>query len=423
MRFIHRAMGLILGVTVLSTVFVSVAQAVPSFARQTGMACVSCHANNFPALNAFGRSFRAQGYTMRGAADLIEGEGISLPAELKASLITKLRYQVDGSVDGGRGEVQWPDEAALLIGGRASENIGFLLEAGMGPQEGEGAFHLQDTNGDGVIDENDEQEVGSDVTGNFLSFKAHFNASDNIAAVLFGTDGLGVGYGMELMNTGLQRSQRPIENRAGYSAAQRLGTASGEATGLALVYHTNNLMVNYSHWAPTWGNVNANILGGLGHYLRVNYFINASGWDMGFGANVMDGSIKVGANDPAEEVHVASSGVDFQALGEIGSMPAEFYLSYGIAPKGSDTARETYNNSTTDDATAYGLLGKLGVTANTSLYAGYGSTDYGSTTISDATIGLQYMLAQNAKLELYNVTSDSGDDADDYTMLMLFAGF
>lgn len=423
MRFIHKAMGLLLGVTVLSTVFVSVAQAVPSFARQTGMACVSCHANNFPALNSFGRSFRAQGYTMRGAADLIEGDGMSLPADLKASLITKLRYQVDGSVDGNRGEVQWPDEAALLIGGRASENIGFLLEAGIGPQEGEGAFHLQDSNGDGVIDENDEQEVASDVTGNFLSFKVHFNASDNLAAVLFGTDGLGVGYGMELMNTGLQRSQRPIENRAGYSAAQRLGTASGEATGLALVYHSNNLMVNYSHWAPTWGNVNANLLGGLGHYLRVNYFVNAGGWDMGFGANVMDGTIEVGATDPAEEVNVASSGVDFQALGEVGSIPAEFYLSYGLAPKGSATAPETYNNSSTDDATAYGLLGKFGVTSNTSLYLGYGSTDYGPTTISDSTIGLQYMLAQNAKLELYNVSSDSDDDADDYTMLMLFAGF
>ncbi|MFO7593875.1 MAG: hypothetical protein R6X15_07540 [Pseudomonadota bacterium] len=423
MRFIHKAMGLILGVTVLSTVFVSVAQAVPSFARQTGMACVSCHANNFPALNAFGRSFRAQGYTMRGAADLIEGDGMSLPAELKVSLITKLRYQVDGSVDGNRGEVQWPDEAALLIGGRASENIGFLLEAGMGPQEGEGAFHLQDTNGDGVIDENDEQEVGSDVTGNFLSFKTHFNATDNIAAVLFGTDGLGVGYGMELMNTGLQRSQRPIENRAGYSAGQRLGTASGEATGLALVYHSNNLMVNYSHWAPTWSNVNANVLGGLGHYLRVNYFMNVSGWDMGFGANIMDGTIEVGANDPAEEINVASSGVDFQALGEIASMPAELYMSYGMAPKGSETAPETYNNSTTDDATAYGMLGKLGVIPNTSVYLGYGSTDYGSETISDATIGVQYMLAQNAKLELYHVSSDSDDDADDYTMLMLFAGF
>lgn len=429
MQYIKKVLSLLFGGAIVSTLLVTTAEAVPSFARQTGMACVSCHTSNFPALNPFGRSFRAQGYIMRGAADLVEGEGLSIPADLKASLITKLRYQVDGSVDGGRGEVQWPDEAALLIGGRASENIGFLLEAGLGPQEGEGAFHLQDSNGDGVIDENDEQEVASDVTGNFLSYKAHFNASDNIAAVLFGTDGLGVGYGMELMNTGLQRSQRPIENRSGFSAAQRLGTASGGATGLALVYHTNNLMVNYSHWAPTWGNVNANILGGLGHYLRLNYFMNAAGWDMGFGANWMGGTIETGADEEGAagsdyaETNIASSGVDFQALGDLGSMPAEIYLSYGIAPKGSASSPEHYNASTTDDKTAYGLLGKLGVASNTSLYLAYGSTDDGTDEVSDTTIGLQYMLAQNAKLELYNVASDSDDDADDYTMLMLFAGF
>jgi hypothetical protein len=398
------------------------------------MACVSCHANNFPALNPFGRAFRMQGYTMRGAADLVEGEGLSIPADLKASLITKLRYQVDGSVDGGRGEIQWPDEAALLIGGRASENIGFLLEAGLGPQEAEISWDA-DTDGDGTITAAERDayidggHASGDVTGNFLSFKAHFNATNNIAAVLFGTDGLGVGYGMELMNTGLQRSQRPIENRKGFSAGQRLGTASGGATGLALVYHTNNLMLNYSHWAPTWGNVNANVLGGLGHYLRLNYFINAAGWDMGFGANWMGGTIKTGADEEGApgsdyaETNIASSGVDFQALGELGSMPAEIYLSYGIAPKGSASSPEHYNASTTDDKTAYGLLGKLGVASNTSLYLAHGSTDDGTDEVSDTTVGLQYMLAQNAKLELYNVNSDSDNDADDYSMLMLFAGF
>lgn len=427
MHFMRKASSLFLGATVLSSVLVTEAQAVPAFARQTGMACVSCHANNFPALNSFGRSFKSQGYTMRGAAPMVEGEDMSIPADLKASVITKLRYSLDGGVDGGRGEIQWPDEAALLIGGRASENIGFLLEAGLGPQEGEATFHLTDTNGDGSIDNLDEQEVVSDVTGNFLSFKAHFNVTDNFSAVLFGTDGLSVGYGMELMNTGLQRSQRPIENRKGFSAGQRLGTASGAATGLAMVYHTGNLMVNYSHWAPTFGNVNANILGGLGHYLRVNYFVNASGWDLGFGANVMDGTIEVGATDAVmQEYNVASSGVDFQALGTLGNMPAEFYLSYGVAPKGTATAanqHDVYNTSLTDDHTAYGLLGKVGVASNTSVYLAYAADDDGTNEVNDTTIGLQYMMAQNAKLELFNVSNSTDNDSKDYTMLMMFAGF
>src|ERR1700724_64906 len=39
------------------------AQAVPSFARQTGMACEACH-TVFPELTHFGRIFKANGYTL-----------------------------------------------------------------------------------------------------------------------------------------------------------------------------------------------------------------------------------------------------------------------------------------------------------------------------------------------------------------------
>ena len=69
------------------------AEAVPAFARQTGMPCMSCHFQNFPALNSFGRNFRAKGYTMQGLQTMIEGEDLSLPSTLNASVITKIRYQ------------------------------------------------------------------------------------------------------------------------------------------------------------------------------------------------------------------------------------------------------------------------------------------------------------------------------------------
>src|SRR5579871_2701142 len=39
------------------------ANAVPSFARQTGMACEACH-TVFPELTHFGRMFKANGYTL-----------------------------------------------------------------------------------------------------------------------------------------------------------------------------------------------------------------------------------------------------------------------------------------------------------------------------------------------------------------------
>ena len=41
------------------------AYAIPSYARQTGLACSSCH-YSFPELTPFGRNFKLNGYTMVG---------------------------------------------------------------------------------------------------------------------------------------------------------------------------------------------------------------------------------------------------------------------------------------------------------------------------------------------------------------------
>jgi len=422
---------------VCSTFFSQVANAVPAFARQTDVPCAGCHFQNFPALNSFGRNFRANGYTLTGSQKKIEGDDISLPATLNASIITKIRYQKQGSDN--RGEIQWPDEAALLVGGRLSEDVGFLMELGMGPQEadtGTGAISCVDGAGapvaitaPGAICKAD---TGSgDATGNFLSTKIHFNVTDNIAVIPFSTDGLGVGYGFELLNTGVQRSQRPIENRKGFSAGQMLGTASGGATGIALVYHTDELFVNYTHWAPVWGNVDAEPMGGLVHYLRAAYMPSIGGWDMGVGFSMISGTMDVGDVDPATEVMVDSWGIDAQAQGDVGDMPLGVYLSYGATPKSPTSgALNAYNASTVDDSTALGFVAKLGVIpGKTQVYLGYGSLDKDAKSVADLTIGVQHMVDQNIKLELYNVSSDAedttgaDDKSKDYTMLMLFAGF
>jgi len=51
-------------VLVATTVFPRVADAIPSFARQTGLECSACH-NAYPQLNEFGRNFKLQGYTLQ----------------------------------------------------------------------------------------------------------------------------------------------------------------------------------------------------------------------------------------------------------------------------------------------------------------------------------------------------------------------
>ncbi len=406
------------------------AEAVPAFARQTGMPCMGCHFQSFPALNSFGRSFRAKGYTMQGIQTMLEGEDLSLPSNLNASVITKIRSQIKDNDDGNRGEVQWPDEAALLIGGRAADKIGFLMELGLGSggaDIGDGSLSCTDASGNPAPPLGDLSNCTANTgTGStdstFLSTKFHFVVGESFGIIPFSTDGLGVGYGFEMLNTGQQRSQRPIENRRGFSAAQLLGTASGEATGIAFVYETPDWFVNYSHWTPTWGNIHANIFGGLAHYLRAAYTPNFGGWDTGFGISYMTGSVEIGKTDPADEFFVDGWGIDLQTQGMAGSMPLGLYASYGVAPKSSATEVNHYNDSLTEDATAYGLLAKLEVISGTSIYIAHSSIDVGTTT-SSSTLGAQQMLAQNVKIELYFVNSDSNDLGSDHTMLMLFAGF
>jgi len=188
------------------------ASAVPAFARQTGMPCAACHFQHYPALNDFGVMFKTNGYTMIGAQGKVEGKDLSLPDTLNASLVTKIRYQKsngDGKTGTDKGELQFPDEGALLIGGRAGEHAGFLLELQL-PEGDESAFASF------------RMPIVYDLGGTALS------------VVPFTTDAGGAAYGFELLNTGAMRMQRVLEDRNTTSAQQFIGTATA-AQGIALV--------------------------------------------------------------------------------------------------------------------------------------------------------------------------------------------
>jgi len=106
-------------------------EAVPAFARQTGAACLNCHFQAIPRLTAFGRNFKIGGFRDMGEQALLEDDHLSLPAVFNASLLFKARINVSNTAGGGFGGldksgIQWPDEAAFLVGGRYGSNIGGL---------------------------------------------------------------------------------------------------------------------------------------------------------------------------------------------------------------------------------------------------------------------------------------------------------
>ena len=376
------------------------ASAVPAFARQTGMACNSCHYQHFPTLNAFGRAFKAGGYTMVGGQSLIEGDFLSLPSTLNASLITKIRYQkTDGDSDTGtnKGEFQFPDEAALILGGRIGEHIGFFLESSL-----------------------------KDGDSNFASFKMPFTYTvgndTKLAVIPFTTDAAGAAFGFELLNTGAVRINRAIEHREQISAQQFLGTDTA-ATGIAFVVHRELYHANYTMWANNHGDTDA---GPYLHYARLAVTPTYAGWDLGAGVQWWGGTSK---NNSADNLYEKADAwaIDAQAQGLVGSFPLGVYLSYGKAGKSdAGEAANIFNPNTTEDTDAFALLVELGVIPNRlTLDLGYltgnaathadaragmlGNTATGSQ--SAVTIGANFQLTQNVNL-VWNSSFHSGDTFD-----------
>ncbi|MES9992021.1 MAG: hypothetical protein ABW098_08710 [Candidatus Thiodiazotropha sp.] len=402
------AMGVLL--LIGSFVIPDDASAVPAFARQTGMPCSACHFQHFPALNSFGRSFRSGGYTLTGGQGMIEGDDISLPLMLNASVITKLRYvKSNGNTNAGTdyGVIEWPDEAALLVGGKLAKDAGFLMELG-----------LTDAN-------------------SFLSTKVHFNlgkaGNTQFSAIPFSTDGLGSAYGFELLNTGAQRSQRPIEERKGFSAAQALGLGSGEATGIALVASSHNFFINYTPWVPGWEENNMEVKpSGLAHYLRAAYTPFIGSWDSGFGFQLWSGDAEV-ADGAGGETLIATDGwvIDGQLQGSVGSLPLGIYASYGSCSADESHFLEPCTN--VDDGKAFGMLAQLGVLPNkANIFAAYRSLDDGAEERSEfnaTTVGANYLFSQNIRFEIFYVKESGdgvdgrGDERDSKWLFQLFAGY
>lgn len=394
----------------VTLIFTHDAEAVPAFARQTGMACNACHFQHFPALNAFGRAFKADGYTMIGGESMIEGDLLSLPATLNASLITKIRYQDrngDAETDINKGVVQFPDEAGFLIGGRAGEHVGFLLEMSI---------------------------IDGDAGNRFTSFKMPVvfrPYGTSVSVIPFSTDSLGAAYGFELLSTGAVRNIRTLEHRSETSAQQYIGT-SGSATGVALAAYQPLWFANYSAWAPVHGD---NASGPYLNYLRGAVTPSMSGWNFGAGFQVWNGTTKRIDGGVVRESADAWA-LDAQAQGMAGRYPLGLYLTYANAAKSKATdIPNMYNSSTYKDKTAWAIVGEVGVVPQrVTLAAAYRGgkngdpNNDGQDSDNATTLGVTYNPTQNLNLQLNHswYTGSAKPNAatgDQLTTLMLFAAF
>ncbi|MBI5748225.1 MAG: hypothetical protein HZA00_03795 [Nitrospinae bacterium] len=390
------------------------AQAVPGFARQTGHACSTCHFQSFPSLNSFGRAFKASGYTQIGDQGKIEDEGLSIPNVLNMSLIVKARYsQTNGDSKAGRdrGQIEIPDEASLMAGGRGGEHVGFLLERGL------------------------------KTSGGFDNFKIIFPfdmGGTTLAAGAFTTDALGAAYGFETLNTGALRLQKPFGEGVATSAQQYTGLNTA-ATGIVLYGASDMFFVNASLWGPSHSDAISSGLN-LAQYIRAAVTPNLGGFDTAIGVQYWGGETKLGEATSATYV-VQGTAIDAQAQGEIGGMPLGVYITYATVPKAGTDGKTYAIASAAGDKNATSIAANLGIIPNkASLGLSYLMGKNGAATKSAENamnIAAIYKLAQNVKLQLDYATfsgdadvktvaqsgGDMGNLYSNRTTLMIFAGF
>ena len=122
------------------------AQAVPSYARQTGMPCAGCHTTP-PELTPFGRDFKINGYTLTGMAQIeAKGQGtvaglkISEVPPLSAMLITSFTRTAKNQPHTQNNDTSFPQELSLFFAGEITPHIGSFLQLTYAQSE--------DTNGD-----------------------------------------------------------------------------------------------------------------------------------------------------------------------------------------------------------------------------------------------------------------------------------
>lgn len=396
------------------------AQAVPAFARQTGKACSTCHFQHYPALNDYGRDFKASGFVDMGKQGTLKGSKtseLSLPDVLNASIFMKARYQKSNGTDlpntptTASGEWQAPDEFALLLAGRISSNIGFLIEAQMADQ----AAPL------------------------LAGFKMPFMydvGGKKMGVIPFTTDGLGVAYGFELLNTGAVRNVRIAEHRSETSAQQYIGTAT-PAFGAAFVLSDPSYFINFTRWSPAHAATAEGRTGNgpSANYLRAAYLPSWGEWDIGMGVQLWSGSARVdddSGNGTDHLVQTKAWAIDFQAQGNVGGKPMGIYLAHANAA-GQKPGETNLFNTAPKAKTATTITVEYGVLPQkATIMAAYRVGNNGKATNATdnaLTLGGTYQIAQNVQLQLLHSTRSghryggSATPGSAQTTLMLSAGY
>lgn len=121
-------------ITPLVVLSVPSAQAVPSYSRQTGLPCASCHYAP-PELTPFGRTFKLEGYTFTTKAQVSDDKkdhnaALHLLEAFPLSIILDTSLTATKSPQPGtqNGNFQFPQAASLFLSGAWTSHIGSFVQ-------------------------------------------------------------------------------------------------------------------------------------------------------------------------------------------------------------------------------------------------------------------------------------------------------
>src|SRR5690348_15975650 len=114
---------------------------IPSFSRQTRLACSACH-YQFPQLTPFGRLFKMNGYTMTGLKNITAGDStrptlsLSPIPPVSAMIVASLTQLNKAEPAAQNGSVMFPEQLRLFLGGAITPRVGTFIQFTYAAQDG-----------------------------------------------------------------------------------------------------------------------------------------------------------------------------------------------------------------------------------------------------------------------------------------------
>lgn len=115
---------------------------IPSFSRQTGLACSACH-TAFPHLNQFGRLFKLNGYTMTSLKTVTAGDSghreslkLDLIPPVSAMVMTSMTQTAKTVPGTQNGNVSFPQQLSVFFGEAITPRLGTFLQVTYDPGSG-----------------------------------------------------------------------------------------------------------------------------------------------------------------------------------------------------------------------------------------------------------------------------------------------